>query len=164
MSFSCAKCGSENTQKLSAIYSSGTSYSSSLSSHSSVAGALRGPVSTSSSHQSLLADRVAPPRKREQGQGTYGFVPLVMYCIAPFVCFFMWAVTQSFLGDRYHGTSVCIGIVAGFAFVQFLIGLWNARIQRRNLRYNETIYAPAMKEWESKFYCHRCDTVFKTSV
>jgi hypothetical protein len=109
----------------------------------------------------LLADRVAPPRKIDLDYGKGGFVSVLLY-------FVLIPAGPIFLGVLFRGNSygayLLGGILGGWAVAFFLSSRLNARIGRKNAHYNETVYKPALIEWESKFYCHRCDTVFQPNV
>lgn len=64
---------------------------------------------------------------------------------------------------NHIGTCVVIGIL-GAIFAFFLIVRKNVKKAQRFEVYNKTVYEPAMRDWQLKYYCHRCDTVFKPSA
>jgi hypothetical protein len=190
MNLSCSKCGSDHTQKLSSIYASGAGHRHATSHTSGMVidntgnvGGLSATTSTSSTYRSELADRIAPPQRLTVDLA--GAKPLARLFL---IVAAWWGTTIIAMGldqkffRRYEmvtgymgssdpvrmaidhtGTCFLVGLLGG-AFAFYLMAHRNVRKAEKFDVYNKTVYEPAMKEWQSKYYCHRCDNVFKPNA
>lgn len=186
MNYNCCKCGSDQTQKLSAIYASGTSHnhttaltSGIIMQNTGAVGGLSATTSTSSTSRSLLADRLAPPQRLtfDPSASNPGGCLIIVLAIATTFAIATAIDHTFFLREEWitgwMGSSDPVKIAVDHPEVCFVISLFGglaalmgiARGIRNKSRkfdtYNEAVYEPAMKEWKKKFYCHRCDTIFK---
>jgi len=133
MSIPCPHCNSQNTQKFSLIYRSGTAdiNLTTVKSTYGVGGLSAGAASTSGTTQSHLASQCAPPEKRSY------FLPVV-------------------------------GIFIGGCVLSLLVGAWVIDVMYLLLigyivlaiRHNFQYYPMWLQEWNEKYICLRCDTIF----
>jgi hypothetical protein len=141
MSLACPVCGSENTQKVSLIYSAGTSSTNSTTIGAGVVGH-KGAVglgSTQSNAQSALAQRCAPPQKRDADrQGCWALLGIIPAMI-------LAAIFNSNL----------LGIVAWLLLAGALLAS-----TRGAMRYNREVYPRQYEAWNKRMLCLRCDNMF----
>lgn len=189
MNLSCTNCGSEHTQKLSSVYASGTRHGHATSQTAGIVmdnagnvGGMSATTSTSSTHRSELANRIAPPQRLSMNFSkanplglfliviawwlTTGFAMVIDYLFfvkTEMVTGWMGSSTPTPVAFQHTGTCVVIGLLGGIV-VFFLMVRKNIKKAQKFELYNKTVYEPAMKEWQLKYYCHRCDTVFKPSA
>jgi len=141
MGLACPVCGSENTQKVSLIYESGTSSTNSSSLGIGISGHHKaiGVANTSSNTQSDLAKRCAPPKKRgttEQGVWTLlGIIPAI-------------GIATVFNSDA-------LGIAVWTLLFAALLAS-----TRSAARYNRDIYPRRYDAWAKRMLCLRCDNMF----
>jgi hypothetical protein len=143
MTFSCPACGSENTQKVSLIYASGTSSTESTTLGAGLVGH-RGAVgigSTKSSNRSALAQQYAPPLKKDVNRqgwwALFGIIPAAM------------------IGDACN--SDLVGILVWILIVVALL------VSTRNaMRYNRAIYPVRYEAWSKRMLCLRCGNSFSS--
>lgn len=130
----CPKCNSDNTQRLSVIYQSGTQHISTTSrtygggggSGFGVGGA---STTTSGTSQSYLASKAAPPKKK----------PLALA-----------------IGI------IVVGFLA--FYVQFLLALLilaaGGFLAYKAFRYNKEVYPGLRQEWQRSWHCNKCGTIY----
>jgi hypothetical protein len=138
----CPQCKSENTQKLSAIVTSGTSHSQSVS-VGSVGGTVGGSPafgttssSTNTTTQSALAKKLAAPARKKTILVLVGF---------GFLMLLAWGMFGKILG-----TLAAAGL-----------GYWGFVLYTKNVASNATVWPGLFEEWNQSFYCHRCENIFK---
>ena len=134
--FKCPHCGSENIQKCSVIYNSGTA------SHQSTT-TINGKVEAETSGVSgtNLAQQLAPPAKKEENW------------IASVVC---GAIAIFFVGGLANHFVVSIIVIVLFGSAA--IGLWQSSTEAKE--YNEKKFHRDYDIWKRSYFCHRCGNVF----
>jgi hypothetical protein len=189
MNLSCTKCGSEHTQKLSSVYASGTRHGHSTSYTSGMVvdnagnvGGMSGTTSTSATYRSELAERIAPPKRLSVDFGKANPIGLISMVIAWFVTtmvamsidqmfFKSYKMVTGIMGSSdpvrmaidHTGTCMVIGFL-GSIFVFYLMVRGSVKKAKEFEQYNKAVYEPAIAEWQLKYYCHRCDTIFKPNT
>lgn len=179
----CPKCNSENIQKLSVIYSEGSTSSTQTvmaagigdSSHRGGIGGAVGQVSGTSS--SILAMNVAPPTEPKRPDGTpAGCATAVVVLILSFVT--SWVIFSVFFsGPEFVSPSSSDTVSGGdvLAFLFFIVVLPVAlaifaggQVRRSLERSQQTeypnklsAYNQAMAKWQSSYFCHRCGNIFE---
>jgi hypothetical protein len=137
----CKNCDSENTQKLSLIYESGTN---NISTNSKTVGVGFGGgaigigsalTNTSGTSQSILAQKVSPPKKN-----SYLLAVFVMIIGALFLC----NLHELNIKETVFGL---MGI--------FLLG-FGIKIFRVNYRYNSSTFSKKHLEWTKTWHCNKC--------
>lgn len=161
MDLTCPTCGSQNTQKVSAIVSEGTHYSYSTNSATLVGtvGGRAGIATTTSSTTSVstteLAERLAPPKLRRYHN------PINLTVLAGFVAFGAFWIAAQFthtLRLKYPeelwvlGPATLLGFVFGFYFFD--------KSGDESRKWNVEVYPKLYAKWNRKFYCHRCESIF----
>lgn len=148
MDLNCPKCASEQTQKITAIVSSGTTHSVGRTNSVGV-GSVGGKLAvgsssgtTRSTSTSELAKTLAAPTKKSDA------------LIVPFVLvmgFFGWipvAVMGFFMGLLVSGG----------------LGYWLFTSMKKKAdaakQYNTEVFPGLYQSWETGFYCHRCEHSF----
>ena len=141
MSLVCPSCGSESTQKLSLVYSSGTASSSSttIGVGSTGHGVGVGAAITSGMSQSQLASKYGPP-KRNEALGSVGILITGIILCGP-------------VGALFDSELVAWAVIAG----GFIFGFANGA---KAYRYNRTELPHLYTQWEKKLLCLRCGDVF----
>lgn len=148
MSLNCPKCGTENTQKLSIIHSSGFTNINTTSSGVGIGigksgiGVGVGSGSTTGTHQNALSATYSPPPKAKDGMNV--FVALVSFLIFPFLLF-------NFKVDVVMISSII------FCVCFFLLAVNSVR---SNSKYNREVWPKLYDEWQRSFLCLRCEHVF----
>lgn len=157
MDLNCPKCKSENTQKITAIVSAGTTRTSGSTSSSSV-GVMGGSVGVGSSRGTInatskteLANKLAKPKPRFQSL----IGGMVLFALVGWIPGWIVVVEKHLYGSTE--TFVYWGIYALLmaGFYKF----WAPRAEK-NRTYNETEYQTLLKSWENGFFCHRCEHQF----
>lgn len=147
MDLNCPKCSSEQTQKITAIVSSGTTHSVGLTSSVGV-GSVGGKMAvgsstgtTRSTSTSELAKKLAAPVKKSDSLilplvlilGIFGWIPIAM---------------MGFLGYLVSGG----------------LGYWLfTHLKKKSdaaKQYNTEVFPVEFSNWERGFYCHRCEHSF----
>ena len=141
MDFNCPKCSSDNTQKISSIVEAGTTKTTGTTQSVGVA-SVRGGLGVGTSvgtinatSKTALATKLASPVKQNS------FVFYVLMVSIPFliVVIFPW-----YLGYP----------LAGF------IGWMLFQKADKAKTYNREVFPGLLSNWQSSFYCHRCDNSF----
>lgn len=161
MSFTCPNCGSENTQKVSVIFESGTTTVETTSSHTAVGMSKGGftPIVGASEkkriHQTQLATNLAPPQ--EKGIGGL----LWLYVLAPilgFVALFVAIVADA---DDTIARWACFGTT----LLIFGLITWGiVRVAKEALAFNRDEWPALHEEWKSKWFCHKGGEAFQPSA
>lgn len=131
----CPKCNSDNTQKLSVIFESGTN---SINTTGYVAGTGLGSIvgiggaatKMSGTSQSLLAERVAPPAKKK----------------------YKWPMVSILFGVFLLGTVNWLSAVLIAGGVIFNILAW---------KYNSDQWPGLHQTWLSSWCCNKCGAVYQ---
>ncbi len=170
----CPNCNSQATQKCSAIYSAGT-YSTtstvSASTYLSNGATASSNTSVTTSGSSILAERCRPPRK--PWSIVYAFLNVFFFILVvfPVVDLVGGGALIAFLGSESRIVQV-IELITSFggsvkvpllkwiciAFVgsTLLVGL------RANFLLTQgKLYPERRRRWESRWYCHSCDSLFE---
>ena len=139
--FSCPHCGSNQTQRASAVYGSGTAHGSA----SGYADSVRGGVTSVQSRSAMstpTAARLAPPRNPNtfSGQLVQGGVTLGII-----------AVFAGMLLPPLGGAILLLGACL------LAVGLVIYPVEKP-LRWRR--YRRLLAQWQSLWYCHRCDSAF----
>ncbi len=138
----CIKCNSENTQKLRLIYESGTT---NLSMQSTSVGAGRDMVlssaftSTSGTSQSILAERVSPPKKHSYLAARV-LVVVGLLLIVSVREFSVGGVALGLLG----------ALILGFSIFVF----------RGSYKHNTQVFPKEYAEWSNTWHCNKCGTIY----
>lgn len=160
MEYNCNKCGSSNTQKISAIVSSGTSHGRSKSSATTV-GMVDGRLgvagtrgSTSTTMRTELAKKLAMPIKRTESWIFYG-----LFIGGGFA--WVGGAIAGFLGVVIFNSAIgaISALIAGVCIFLHCIKHYRGSA-KRNEQYNRVEYPDAKAQWNLSFYCHRCEHVF----
>jgi len=163
MSYACPKCGSENTQKITAVAASGTTEGTSQT--TTVGGGVGGggfgagvaSGTTKSQFQTELAKRFSPPEKEMEGVFFHIITGLIIYAVVMAVAaFFIIGFGEQIIGEF-------LATVAWLAF-----GVWYGlrRIRKgsenraKSQRFNREEYPALLDMWENGFYCHRCEHTY----
>lgn len=135
----CPQCKSDNVQKLSLIYESGTQKINTTSRTAGggvgYAGGLGGGVGSASTHttgqsQSLLAKKAEPPKKKTFGVAALILLAgLIAWGVGYFIIFLAALVLAGFIGYKAH-------------------------------RYNQDEYPPKYQDWLKMWHCHKCGTIY----
>jgi DNA-directed RNA polymerase subunit RPC12/RpoP len=131
----CPECGASDFRKLSVIYEDGVSVVETATSGVgiSLSGSVGlGRAKTTGTHRTLLAERAAPPDKMPLS-GWTGLVVLVG---------FMFVAS---------GQAIGFGLLLGLPALGWL---FYARY------YNTKIWSPLYTEWQRRYMCDRCGSVF----
>ena len=160
MEYNCNKCGSSNTQKISAIVSGGTSHGHSTSSATTV-GMVDGNLavagtqgSTYTTLKTELAKKLAMPTKRTESWIFYGLF---------FGGGFAWigGAIVGFLGGMIFNPTIGVILALIAAVCMFVHCIKHYRNSaKNNEKYNRLEYPQAKAQWDLSFYCHRCENVF----
>jgi hypothetical protein len=143
MSFSCPSCGSENTQKISLLYQSGTTNVrlGSIGVGGTGTGHLGiGVGATGGCAQSDLARQYAPPKKLDPST-QMGCLIVIGVILTPI----MYALTDS-------------KIFAVFVLIIFIAAV--ALLYNHAERHNTKVFPQQFAEWDKKFLCLRCGVIF----
>lgn len=160
MEYSCKKCGSSNTQKISAIVSGGTSHGRSTSSSTTV-GMVDGSLgvagtqgSTNTTMRTELAKKLAMPTKRTESWIFYG-----LFIGGGFA--WVGGAIAGFLGVMIFNSAVgaISALIAGVCIFFHCIKHYR-NSAKRNEKYNKDEYPDAKAQWNLSFYCHRCENIF----
>ncbi|MFA9190663.1 hypothetical protein AAGV28_04700 [Flavobacterium sp. FZUC8N2.13] len=140
----CKNCNSENTQKISLIYEKGTNNISTNSKTVGVGigtGVVVGSVSTNTSgkSQSLLAEKVSPPKKNS-------------YLLA----FFIITIGLIFLVNinELDTKGSIFGLIA-ILLVGFAI-----KIIKVTYKYNSITFPKKYMEWTKSWHCNKCGYIY----
>lgn len=134
----CNKCGSDHTQRLEVAYDSGTR-DISATSHTAGVGSISGALGLSGSvtrtsgvSRSVLAQKGAPPQKRN-------LLAVFLLFLIGFLC-----------------TAGTAGwIIAGLAMMAYGgYGLYNS------IRYNREYWPGLYQRWLESWMCHRCGNIY----
>lgn len=133
----CPQCKSDNTQRLSIIFQSGTQHISTTSTTFGGGGGTgfgigSATTTTSGKSQSYLASKAAPPPKK-----SYKWVPLIVF-VAIVIAIYTQAVL---LGAIIAGVG---GYIAYKAF-----------------RYNKDVYPGLRAVWLKSWHCNKCGTIYE---
>jgi hypothetical protein len=162
----CPKCKSENTQKLSAIYSAGTSTSQSRSRGIGLLlndGDIDPFLATSksvSSNQTHLAEKLNPP-VFFPAKCTKANVVAILGVITALIAlgFFMSVFFSHRSSKMLHLTFAIISSLSASACLTF----HNKEVKRVNTLNMENAkrIEKEMIDWNTKYYCHRCEHIFR---
>ncbi|GAQ50199.1 hypothetical protein FPKKA176_contig00154-0001 [Flavobacterium psychrophilum] len=140
----CKNCNSENTQKLSLIYENGTN---NISTNSKTVGTGIGTgfvigsttTNTSGKSQSLLAEKVSPPKKNS-------------YLLASFIT----AIGLIFLANinEFDAKGSIFGLIA-----ILLLG-FGIKIIKVTYRYNSNTFPKKYLEWTKSWHCNKCGNIY----
>ncbi len=132
MNLSCPICGSENTQKLTLIYSGGVSNSTTNTVGGGVLGGIGfGATKSNGTATSALASKYAPPVKiSNAGANTCTVITLILFGF-----------------ENY---------ITAFAFALISVGLYAL-----NHRHNSNEFPKLLADWQKQYLCLRCETTFK---
>ena len=122
MSYSCPKCNDHHTQSVPMAYESGTRTDN------------RGDES-----QSVLASRLAPPRKRRS------WPRLLVLLVMPAV-----GVAITHIVGEMFAPILILALLAGIFVWAF----------GSTARYNSTVWESEMRAWRSLWFCHACGAMF----
>ena len=151
-SFDCPNCGSNQAQKLSVIYESGTHGISTQSTHIAFTGpsAVYGTTSTTGVQRSVLAERLKPPvLKSSVGPGCLGLV----IGLGVGACGFALG-----MASNSPQSELLALLLGGLPFLFCLIvGLMASAAKGQRYR---TEYARYRRKWEDQLMCTRCGHVF----
>lgn len=160
MEYNCNKCGSGNTQKISAIVSGGTSHGHSTSRGTTV-GMVDGSLavagtqgSTNTTIKTELAQKLSMPTKRTESWIFYG-----LFIGGGFA--WVGGAIIGFLGAVIFNSAIgaISALIAGVCI--FLHCMKHYRdCAKRNAEYNKIDYPNEKVQWDLGFYCHRCENVF----
>lgn len=152
MPIECPECGSQDVRKVSMVYEMGVQKTRSHSMGGGAALSLLGPIIGAGGsisrgrHESLLAARIGPPKKRR---------PVSMAVLVFFG-----------MGSFGMGIPIVLGVVFGnvvavIAYVAYLIALFALPlyILVDGFRYNKKL-PRLLAKWENLFVCERCGEVF----
>lgn len=160
MEYNCNKCGSSNTQKISAIVSGGTSHGHSTSSATTV-GMVDGNLavagtkgSTYTTMKTELAKKLAMPTKRTESWIFYGLF---------FGGGFAWigGAIAGFIGVMIFNSAIgsISALIAAVCIFSHCVRHYR-NSAKNNEKYNRLEYPQAKTQWNLGFYCHRCENVF----
>ena len=147
MDLNCPKCSSEQTQKITAIVSSGTTHSVGRTNSvgvASVGGKMAIGSSSGTTHStstSALAKKLAAPTRQSDSL----ILPFI------FVVVLVGWIPVAIMG--FFGVLVSGGL--GYWLFQRMKTKADAAKQ-----YNSEVYPGAIAAWENSFYCHRCEHSF----
>lgn len=167
-SFTCPQCGSESTQRLSVVHASGTSTTTSTSTHVGAAfsGSRLVPAAatstTSGVQQSTLANKAAPPSKKDEfGKGamiaSLIAAPIVSWILAGIVGA---VVNSSSGGDTGYACAGCVFFVLPVVLIVAIVVKY--RDCRPSKAWNQDVYPQLLAKWERQMLCHRCGAIFDT--
>jgi hypothetical protein len=149
--YSCPTCGSENTQRLSTVYMAGVSnFSAVMSGFGWAGGPAGGSGSLTGVSQTQISEMAAPPpKKRYRGA-------LLLLLSSPFIGPAPFALLESLDGVRpiYEKMAVVLG--TGF-LIAALLWLGSTYV------YNKRVWPARCREWQRRFLCLRCATIFVSS-
>lgn len=160
--FCCPNCSSDQTQRVSVIYSSGTSVVESKSTGMAV-GLTKGglvPVLGSSNttgvQQTQLAQQVAPPARTPTLKIVF-FTPIVGVVLG----LVLWFVAVLIL----IGTGTKANDVPGYVLegTFLLVQVLGIALAVQNYRRNRDEWPGLYAAWERKWFCHRCGSTFEGS-
>lgn len=150
--YDCPVCGSDHTQKVSAVYEAGTADTEGRSSHTGVAWAGEGdfiPAIGSSkqtgTQQTDLAKRLAPPALKEWGAAV-GCVPMIAAVVG--------SISLAVIG---------LPCFVGFTLTFVVVLLLMISSTQNDRAFNRDQLPKLKDEWQKKWYCHRCGEVFDLS-
>lgn len=154
MTIHCKKCGSTQIQKCSAIFSAGSF------THKT-------EDSRTVSSISFLADRCRPPQKPFGVIGSFFFV-LIKAVLWYFGLFFAILFFCLFTGTKLSiGTNLSIKendfyqvLFVGCGIVSVFCASVYVTLRFFHIRHKCRAYPQLRKEWESRWYCHTCDSFF----
>lgn len=129
--YDCPECGSENTQRATLAYESGTARSRAYTRGGGTHDRTEYGAVTEGEGRTLLATRLAPPKPRRVVAGTIGFFVLGLY---------VELIT--------HSTVVLFGVWVPAA----VYAVWAVKQNRR--------LAEKRREWAQQFVCMRCGEKF----
>jgi DNA-directed RNA polymerase subunit RPC12/RpoP len=130
----CPNCGSEMVKKLSLVHAAGLSDLTAETAAGAVFGGREpgvGVAMTKGTQQTVLSKSAAPPAKRKGL--AWGVILVVVSLVA------------------FSGSSI------GFGALCLLAGGWLAY---SSVRYNSDVFPGLLAEWQRKYLCERCGTVF----
>ena len=144
--YKCPQCGSQQIQKLSVIYESGTSDISTTTNHAGIAIGkgfsimpLFGRSRTSGTQQSQLAQKAAPPARFSLSRTIASTASIV--------------VVGGIVAAIFLGTWA-------FWLLALLVCGYTAFAIKQGLTYNKNQWPKAYQDWERRWMCHRCGTCF----
>ena len=159
MPFVCPHCESDQTQKLSVIYESGTSVINTKSSHGAVGIADEGfvPIIGSSKtegvQQTSLAANASPPPQKDEFGLVAVIISIVLAPVAGIIGLFLAAIV----------TKNEIVVACVLFLVPPLVILWASGkcfACRGNREWNRDVWPKLRDEWNRKWFCHKCGVMF----
>jgi hypothetical protein len=186
----CSKCSSENIQKLSVIYSEGTTSTRQgvvglgIGERGTIGGAVGGGTSSTT-----LAKSVAPPIAPQRlpavpdvGGAGAAFVGCLVFFLIGFLAFvFVMLIFAAYSDDQPNATPLLQFLLA--VVISFSLGLWVSLSAASSIRqkqqgeypsklaaYNEAMvlynaalatYNEAVAKWQRSYFCHRCGNIFE---
>ena len=158
--FNCKKCGAEDTKSFQMLHEQQTSTGSfgglvsgagvGIGSNGIGAVGGGGAFSGNMSMATLLAQRIAPPKKREVAASDVGG-PLAV------LLFISGLFLINLRGLKMAGI-ICLSIAV---LIFIALGVRSVREVKKAKKYNEEIYAPAYKKWQEMHVCLRCGHEFQ---
>ena len=186
----CPKCRSENVQKLSVIFSEGTTSTRQgiiglgLGESGAIGGAVGGGTSSTTLAKSVAPPTAPeePPAVRDMGGVGAAFVGCLLFFLVGFLAFVMVMGIFAGLSDDQPNASPVLQFLLAVV-ISFSLGLWVARsvassskskldaeYQAKLAAYNKAlpiynealaIYNEALAKWQRSYFCHRCGNVFE---
>jgi hypothetical protein len=169
----CPSCGSDSTQTLVTLHSAGTTVVSTQSTQSGVALVngnfvpIVGGSETVGTHQSLLAQRHAPPALRETISVTKHIIlgiiaiPVLSGIITLVLSFVLAAVFDDANVSNttfFLVPTVIFGVIASLMSIGFIRRFAQLKVDRE---WNATVHPTLLRDWERTWLCHRCGATFK---
>lgn len=139
--YSCPRCGSEDTKKLSVLWRDGVQ---SINTTTTGVGLAGGHVGVGAARTQGVAQSTSsaiaapPPRQEEKGMGA-----AILLAVVAFFAF----ITFSFGGFM-------IALIAG-AFAGVSLNTWKGAVE-----YNRTVHPGLMSRWEGSYRCGRCENMY----
>lgn len=154
----CAQCGAQEIQKLKSIYEGGTSLSTykgttvggygDLGDGDGFDGVMVGFNQGKKTTATLLAQRCAPPNADNYGHKSNSTSGWTLFggSMLFFGGMFVALVAKSLIGG-------IVGVI-GMAFV--LLAFREDAVEKKRRRQMDSYYGRVYREWERRYYCHRC--------
>jgi transcription elongation factor Elf1 len=149
--FSCPRCGSDNTSSFALIHSGGTS----AGSFQGVSyGAKTGTIQTSgrTGSQSLLAQQTAPPIRPNFVNSNGVLLTVIVFVVACVISVFVRGFATSVFGDNILTSLISPAFVFGVPIL-FVIYHNKQLLQKRELWKSEKA------QWEKSWMCLKCGIV-----
>ena len=154
VNYKCPTCGSEQVQRVSVVYESGTTSTRGRGLGVAIAGDDLIPVGTStrSTSQTQLAARLVPPKK----QGAGYILSAVAITLGGVVFGLIPAAAGGVIGIAI-GSCLALGGFAG--------GLVYAATESKKVSaYNSQVWEKQYQQWQRRWLCHKCGHVFTPEV